>query len=236
MILPDPTRMDGIPVRERKVLYLLHGLSDDGSAWQRYTSIERLANDYGLVVVMPSVGRSFYTDLPNGQNYFTYITEEIPQYLKDVFDLDPKREDTYIAGLSMGGYGAMKAAFWHPEKYTAAASFSGVLSMDMVRLHMEQDPLVGIEFGQIFGNTKDLPGGKYDPITWVKTFDQHAADLPKLFVSCGLQDGLYPLTRYFADTCKQAGIPVDYHEEDGQHTWDLWDREIARFLKAVLGK
>jgi putative tributyrin esterase len=236
MILPDPMRMNGIPVRSRKVFYLLHGLSDDGGAWQRYTTIERLANDYGLVVVMPSVGRSFYTDLPTGQNYFSYITEEIPQYLKDVFDLDPKREDTYIAGLSMGGYGAMKAAFWRPEKYTAAASFSGVLSMDMLRLHMEEDPQVAVEFSQLFGDLKKLPGGKYDPITWVKAHDHHAADLPKLFVSCGRQDGLYPLTRDFTDACTQAEIPVDYHEEDGQHTWDLWDRDITRFLKAVLEK
>ena len=236
MILPDPMRMEGMPVRERKVLYLLHGLSDDGSAWQRYTTIERLANDYGLVVVMPSVGRSFYTDLPNGQNYFTYITEEIPQYLKDVFDLDPKREDTYIAGLSMGGYGAMKAGLLHPEKYSAVASFSGVLSMDMLVPHLQADRQELAEFSLIFGDIQKAPGSAFDPIAWLKNFDLHAADLPRLFVSCGRQDDLYPMTRHFADTCRQLGFPVDYHEEDGQHTWDLWDREITRFLKAVLGK
>jgi len=72
---------------------------------------------------MPSVGRSFYADLPNGQNYFTYLLEELPQYLSDVFDLSPRREDTLIAGLSMGGYGAFKAAFLHPERFAAAGSF-----------------------------------------------------------------------------------------------------------------
>ena len=121
IILPGPGQMNGVPVRDRKVLYLLHGLSDDGSAWQRFTNIETLANDYGLVVVMPSVGRSFYTDMPNGQKYFSYITEELPQYLKDVFGLAPKREDTLLAGLSMGGYGAMKCALLHPELYKAAS-------------------------------------------------------------------------------------------------------------------
>ena len=108
IILPDPGAMGKQPVRERKVLYLLHGLSDDASAWQRYSSIETYANAYGLVVVMPSVGRSFYIDQPNGQQYFTYLTQELPQYLSDVFALHPKREDTLIAGLSMGGYGALQ--------------------------------------------------------------------------------------------------------------------------------
>ena len=128
IILPSPGEMCDVPVARRKVLYLLHGLSDDGSAWQRYTSIEAMAALYGLVVVMPSAGRSFYTDQPNGQKYFTYLTEELPGYLKDVFGLSPRREDTLIAGNSMGGYGAIKAAFLHPELYSVAASFSGALS------------------------------------------------------------------------------------------------------------
>src|SRR5512136_609300 len=106
IILPDPGKMGGVAVAKRKVLYLLHGLGEDASAWQRYTCIETLAAAYGLVVVMPSAGRSFYTDQPNGQKYFTYLTSELPRYLKEVFGLAPAREDTFIAGNSMGGYGA----------------------------------------------------------------------------------------------------------------------------------
>jgi putative tributyrin esterase len=87
ILLPGPGEMRDVPVARRKVLYLLHGLSDDGSAWQRYTAIEALAALYGLVVIMPSAGRSFYTDQPNGQNYFTYLTDELPRYLKEVFGL-----------------------------------------------------------------------------------------------------------------------------------------------------
>jgi S-formylglutathione hydrolase FrmB len=101
LIIPDPGRMGSVPVAGRKVLYLLHGLSDDGSAWQRFTAIETIAGLYGLVVVMPSAGRSFYTDQPNGQGYFTYLTDELPRYLKQVFGLSPRREDTLIAGNSM---------------------------------------------------------------------------------------------------------------------------------------
>jgi putative tributyrin esterase len=234
MILPDPVRINGVPVRDRKVLYLLHGLSDDGSAWQRFTSIETLASDYGLVVVMPSVGRSFYTDMPNGQNYFTYISAEIPQYLKDVFALDPKREDTYLAGLSMGGYGAMKSAFQHPEKFAAVASFSGVLSMEGMRNHKDTDPRAA-EFSLLFGDLEKVPGSQFDPITWVNEAAAHKEGLPKLYAACGKQDDLYPLNKYFEATCKTVGIPLDFHEEDGKHDWYFWDRQICRFLDLVLG-
>src|SRR5512143_2154017 len=132
IILPSPGEMRGLPVAKRKVLYLLHGLTDDGSAWQRYTAIESIAALYGVVVVMPSVGRSFYTDQTNGQHYFSYLTDELPRYLTDVFGLSPRRADTLIAGNSMGGYGALKAAFLHPDRYCAAASFSGVVSMAFI--------------------------------------------------------------------------------------------------------
>ncbi len=113
----------------------MHGLSDNGSAWQRYTNIETIARQFGLVVIMPSIGRSFYTDNPNGQQYFTFLLEELPKYLKDVFGLAPKREDTLIAGNSMGGFGAFKAALNYPERFAAAASLSGVLSLEILKLN-----------------------------------------------------------------------------------------------------
>jgi S-formylglutathione hydrolase FrmB len=235
IILPDPGRMNGIPVRRRKVLYLLHGLSDDGSAWQRYSAIETLANDYGLVVVMPSAGRSFYTDQPNGQRYFTYIVEELPQYLADVFDLVPRREDTFLAGLSMGGYGAFKAGLLHPEMYSAVASFSGVLSLAGFSPEFVSDARAK-EFAYIFGDFAKLPGSDHDPEVWLKKATTHSADLPRLFIACGRQDDLYPMSKYYAAACESLGVKVDYHEEDGKHDWYFWDIQIRRFLKAVLGE
>lgn len=232
IILPDPGQMRGTPVRSRKVLYLLHGLSDDASAWQRYTSIETYASLYGLVVVMPSVGRSFYTDQPNGQRYFTYLAEELPRYLEDVFGLAPKREDTLIAGVSMGGYGAFKAAFHHPERYCAAASLSGVLSLEVLRA-VPDDPRQA-EFAHIFGDLNTLAGSPHDPETWVQAARLTAAALPRLYIVSGRQEDLYPLGLRFMTACRAQGISVDYHEEDGQHNWLFWDRQIQRFLAAEL--
>lgn len=234
IIIPDPGSMKGVPVRQRKVLYLLHGLSDDASAWQRYSSIETVAKSYGLVVVMPSVERSFYTNLPNGQAFFSYIVDEIPQYLSDVFDLSPIREDTLIAGLSMGGYGTLKAALLRPEKYCAAASFSGVTTLDILKANPHDERRA--EFTAIFGDLDQLSGSEYDPAVWLKRAVQNKTELPRLFVSCGRQDDLYPANLGFKALCEELGVDLNYYEADGKHDWYFWDAEIRRFLKAVLGE
>jgi putative tributyrin esterase len=232
IVIPGPGEIRGMPVAQRKVLYLLHGLSDDGSAWQRYTAIEPLAVLYGLVVVMPSAGRSFYTDQPNGQHYFSYLTDELPHYLRDVFGLAPRREDTLIAGNSMGGYGAFKAAFLHPELYAAAASFSGVLSMAFITAYPE-DPRIG-EFEYLFGDLEKLAGSEHDPAAWLQKAAKKPGDLPKLYMSCGRQDDLYLLNTQFHAACRSLGIPVDYHEEEAFHDWIFWNKEIQHFLEANL--
>jgi putative tributyrin esterase len=230
IILPDPGSMKSVPLRQRKVLYLLHGLSDDASAWQRFTTIESVAAAYGLVVIMPSAGRSFYTDQPNGQRYFTYLTEELPQYLEDVFNLAPRPEDTLIAGVSMGGYGAFKAAFRCPDRYAAAASISGVLSLEILRA-LPDDPRQA-EFVHIFGELDKLSGSEHDPNTWIKHAAEAAVPLPRLHVTSGRQEDIYPLGLYFVSMCQASGIDVAYHEEDGRHEWPFWNQQIQRFLAA----
>ncbi len=232
VILPGPGDMKGVPVAKRKVLYLLHGLSDDGSAWQRYTAIECIAELYGLVVIMPSVGRSFYTDQPNGQCYFTYLTAELPRYLNEVFGLAPRREDMLIAGNSMGGYGAFKAAFRYPELYAAAASFSGALSTIFLRSH-PSDPRYQ-EFEHLFGDLEQLAGSEHEPATWLEQAAHNPGRLPRLYMSCGRQDELYPVNQQFHNACQTLGIPVDYHEEDGYHDWFFWNNQIQHFLAANL--
>ena len=234
IILPDPGDMGKVPVRKRKVLYLLHGLSNDGSAWQRYSSIETVANDYGLVVIMPSVGRSFYTDQLNGQAYFSYLIEELPKYLADVFGLRPKREDTLIAGLSMGGYGAFKAALLYPERFSAAASFSGALSLEILRA-IPNDPRQA-EFRYIFGDLDKLEGSEHDSMVWLARASQNPSAYPRLYMSVGKQEDLYPLNQMFYAACQQFGVPVEYLEEDGEHNWYLWDRHIRWFLRQELGE
>lgn len=234
LIIPDPEALKISPLSERSVLYLLHGLSDDASAWQRYSSIETYAKSYGVVVVMPSVSRSFYLDQPNGLKYFSYLNEELPQYLSDVFGIVANREKTFVAGLSMGGYGAMKCALLHPEQYFAAASFSGVLSMHGWKADFD-DPR-SLEFSYLFGDLTKLSGSEHDPSTWLTNAVRTGKTIPQLFVSCGLQDELLPTNRYFIGNCKAQGINVEYREEEGIHDWYFWDRQIRQFLSFALGK
>ncbi len=233
LLLPDPGNMGRLPVAKRKVLYLLHGLSDDASAWQRFTIIEPLARAYGLVVVMPSVGRSFYIDQPNGQRYFTYLTEELPRYLKQVFGLAPRRKDTFIAGNSMGGYGAFKAALMRPELYAAAGSFSGALSLAILT-HNPDDPRRA-EFTHLFGDLEALSGSEHDPAIWLQRAAQHPKELPYLYIAVTRQEDLYPLSVGFHHACQSLGIRSEYHEEDGDHNWFAWDRQIRHFLETILG-
>jgi putative tributyrin esterase len=233
VVLPDPGRIGDRPLAKRKVLYLLHGHSDDGSAWPRFSIIEQLAAAYGLVVVMPSAGLSFYTDQRNGQNYFTYLVEELPRYLKELFGMELRREDTLIAGNSMGGYGAFKAALLHPESYAAAASFSGVLSLDILQL--DPNEARRQEFTDTLGDLTKLPGGEHDPLVWLKRAAKDPAQVPHLYISCGRQEDIYPLSGMFHAACQELGVRSEYLEEDGQHNWFLWDRHIRWFLQAILG-
>jgi S-formylglutathione hydrolase FrmB len=234
VILPEPEENGKVELAKRKVLYLLHGLSEDASAWQRYTCIETVAAAYGLVVVMPSGGRSFYIDQPNGQAYFSYLTEELPNFLEEVFNLAPHREDTFIAGSSMGGYGAIKAALQRPELYSAAASFSGILSLAVLQLLPDTDPRKD-EFALLFGDLEKLVGSEHDPALWLEDAAKIISQLPHLFISVSRQEDVYLLSGMFHEACQSLGIQSEYHEEDGGHDWLFWDGQIRRFLSTILG-
>jgi S-formylglutathione hydrolase FrmB len=134
VILPQPTKnqigMAGKASEEPPpVLYLLHGLSDDDTIWLRRTSIERYVAELGWAVVMPQVHRSFYSDEVYGGRFWTFVSEELPEIVSRFFRVSTARADTFVAGLSMGGYGAMKLALRQPDRFAAAASLSGVLDL-----------------------------------------------------------------------------------------------------------
>src|SRR5690349_7712720 len=109
VLLPQRT-LDEIKNKRKptyRTLYLLHGHSDDHTAWQRWTSIERYVEGLNLVLVMPAVNLSFYTDMAHGSKYWQFISDEVPAVARELYSLSFKREDNFVAGLSMGGYGAL---------------------------------------------------------------------------------------------------------------------------------
>jgi S-formylglutathione hydrolase FrmB len=201
------------------VLYLLHGLSDDHTAWQRRTSIERYAAPLGLAVVMPAVHRSFYADEVHGHRYWTFLSEELPGIVADFFRVSARRADTYVAGLSMGGYGALKWALREPSRFAAAASMSGAL--DLAMLHADRRPL----FNRVFGGP---PGPDDDLIALLRGAD--VAALPPLHVSCGTEDHLVDGNRTFVRAAEKVGADVTVDFRPGEHEWGFWDAEIRTLL------
>jgi S-formylglutathione hydrolase FrmB len=213
-----------------KTLYLLHGLSDDDSGWTRRTSIERYVEPLRLAVVMPQVHRSFYTDMKHGLPYWTFISEEVPKVARAMFGLSDRREDNFVAGLSMGGYGAFKLALRCPDRFGAAASLSGALNMAAPRHLVEEvPPEIVRDMRLIFGETGKA--GEEDDLLWL--LEQRAregATLPKLYQVCGTEDFLYKDNQVFLDACRRLGVPVTYKEGPGGHDWGFWDHWIQDVL------
>ncbi|WP_027345927.1 alpha/beta hydrolase [Hamadaea tsunoensis] len=206
---------------EPPVLYLLHGLSDDDTIWLRHTSIERYAAQRGLAVVMPQVHRSFYADEAYGMKFWTFLSEELPAVVGRFFRVSERREDSYVAGLSMGGYGAFKWALRRPGRFAAAASLSGVLDLD--RRVREDD--TGL-FRPVFGD-RPVAGSDDDLLALL---GRAGADLPRLYVACGTEDVLYADNRSFVAACAAAGIAVTTDFGPGEHEWGYWDARIQNVL------
>jgi S-formylglutathione hydrolase FrmB len=203
------------------LLYLLHGLSDDHTIWLRRTSIERYAAPRGLAVVMPAVHRSFYADERHGHRYWTFLSQELPELVSSFFRIAAGPAETYVAGLSMGGYGALKWALREPSRFAAAASMSGALDV----AGLARTPERGDLFDRVFGGA---PGPDDDLLALLAAADVSA--LPPLHVSCGTEDHLYAANRTFVGAAEKAGADVTVDFRPGEHEWGFWDEEIRRVL------
>lgn len=213
------------------VLYLLHGLSDDHTTWLRRTSIERYAAPRGLAVVMPAVNRSFYSDMASGPRYWTFISEELPRICHRLFRLSDRREDTFVAGLSMGGYGAFKLAMRQPHRFAAAASLSGALDMSLRIEGHDENPFWLAEKRSIWGDLDQFPGSDNDTMALAEKLAKADGLKPKLYQCCGTDDFLYQHNLRFRDHANALGLDLTYTEQPGEsHEWGYWDRMIRDVL------
>jgi len=222
VVLPEQC-VDDIPF-----VLLLHGLAGNQDDWLRFTSIERYAIERSIAVVMPNADKSFYSDMVHGRKYYSYVTGELLDYVRRVFPLSRKREKTFVAGLSMGGYGAFKIALGASDQFAAAASLSGVPDM-VQRIQAGRFPEVR---KAIWGNNymETLPGSSDDPYELVRRLE--ASDLPKpwLFQACGTEDTLYDNNLLFKEFIENRGFVYEFHEGPGAHTWDVWDYWIVHAI------
>ncbi|GMO48730.1 MAG: alpha/beta hydrolase family protein [Termitinemataceae bacterium] len=226
-----------------KTLILLHGLSDDASVWMRRTSVERYAERYNLALVMPEVQRSFYTDMKNGQKYYQYIAYELPQLIEKMFSVSIEREDLMIAGLSMGGYGAMRIAFDNPDRFAYCGAFSG--AYDIAALVRDAPKMVDIlgdfpaDIRGIFGENPVIPKELEIPeiLKNAKSkADKLNVSLPKLYMACGTYDFIHKQSNDIHNLLNELEIGHRYTELIGKyHEWDVWDGAIETFLRHCLG-
>lgn len=220
-------------VSEIPVLWLLHGLSDDYTAWLRYSQIESYANGHNIAVIMPNAARSFYEDMVYGEAYYTHIAKELPGIVHNMFALSTKREKNFICGLSMGGYGAFKIAMRNPDQYAAAGSLSGVTDIARIARRREWDADMKKIFGENYPET--VPGSDADLFTLAEKMHD-CENAPRLIQFCGESDFLLEHNRDFADHAKKLCLDHRYFEAPGTHDWFFWTAHIEEAVKFFLEK
>lgn len=220
-----------------KTLYLLHGLMDNCQAWTSNTRIERWAMERNLAVVMPSAENSFYVDVPGGSAPFgdfgVYVGQELVEVTRKMFPLSPKREDTFIAGLSMGGFGALRNGLKYADTFGYIACLSGAVHIFEYPLDEPGRNIIGEDAS--FGDIRAAALTDRNPrVAAQALFDRIKASgditFPKVYIACGTEDYLLQANRQLAQFLKANAVNVTYEEGPGKHDWDFWDTYIQRVL------
>ncbi len=221
-------------------LYLLHGLTDSNGAWLYNTRIRIWAEEMGLAVIMPSGENSFYLDVPvKGGCYGDfgeYVGRELVDFTRRIFPLSDRREDTFICGLSMGGFGACRNGLKFCDTFGKAAMLSAAV-------HFFEEPREwvlseGNLVGELrcFGDLDEAEHTDRNPRFLMEQIKaRNSAEgrnyFPDFYVACGTEDHLIGANRSIAKALKEAGADVTYEEGPGIHDWYFWDTYIQRVLK-----
>ena len=225
-----PERLSG---KSAKTLYLLHGMSDNEGTWMRRTAIDRYAEEKELAVVMPDGGLGWYTDMRRGLPWFTFVSKELPALCRRFFPiLSDRREDTYIGGLSMGGYGALKCGLRAPETFSKVISLSGALDAADTAIN-NTVPATRRYWEDVFGSAEDVPGSENDLFSAATALADPALR-PKIYMWCGTEDFLYAQNTRMRDHLRALGYDLTYEESPGDHQWRYWDQKIADALAWLL--
>ena len=210
-----------------KTLYLLHGLLGDCSDWVNGTRIRRWAEEKNLAVVMPSGDNAFYIDYPGTKNnYSDFIGKELVEVTRNMFPLSDKREDTYIAGLSMGGYGALRNGIVYSDTFSHVAGLSSAAHLFDGKEH---DAML-MDEKAIFGDMEKASKTDLNPTVAFDNLLKEKRPAPKFYISCGTEDGLFDANVDFKNYLVGKGADVTWDEEKRGHDWDFWDSQIKKVL------
>lgn len=214
-----------------QVLYLLHGRGDDCNAWIRNSAIERYASAHYLAVVIPSGEDSFYANSVNGKEYYSYMTEELPRYMKQWFPISDKPEDTFIAGLSMGGYGAAMIGLRNPDRFAAIGMFSAAINPKEIYGLFDNDfdnRILAQNLDRVFG-TGELDS-RYNLKNLIHQNLEAQKTIPPIVQYEGTNDFLYAANQEFCQFAKENKLNHVYEEWEGVHDWKFWDKAVEKAL------
>lgn len=230
VIIPDECKGTDVPL-----LYLLHGMYGDHTAWTRGSLVERYARERKIAVVMADAENSYYTDQAYGSKYFTFFSKELPLLVHKWFrqlTSDPKK--TYIAGLSMGGYGALYLGLSDPFSYAGIASFSGVVDLPgLLNADIDWKHIAVANWGEDFATA--VKHSKHDIDTLICDMERSGTPFPRLYVACGTEDFLFESNERFSRRLSNVkGLDFCYEKGAGAHTWDFWNEYLPRALDYLL--
>lgn len=242
MILPERR---GVPHEPHEggypVLYLLHGHGQDYTSWLRLSRIEFYLQNSDVIVVMPNTNRGCYVDGVRTHRYGSYLTQELPVALQNWFHISADRQNTFIAGMSMGGYGALRAALSCPERYGAVCAMSAGIRMGTADIKGQADkglaipdiPEINQNFENIYGDPKEYAGSPYDLKQLARTLNDADGPKPRILQLCGTEDPLLGQNVEFADFLKTQCPDLDhtFQTSPGIHDFNYWDRESTTMLQ-----
>ena len=212
------------------VVYLLHGHGGQESDWFIHSAAAEVAITLGLVVVTPDGANSWYINTP-AERWEDYITRDLIQEVERRWPVRPGRPNRAVAGLSMGGYGAMNIALRRPEVFALAASMSGALDTTRPQsvFSYGREAEVNAWFGPPGSTTRR------DNDVYRLAAEVPPSNLPYLYLDCGVDDAWFGVNREFVEILKARGVPHEFHEEPGDHDWQYWDRQV-RVVLALAAK
>ena len=239
VILPvDKMVFPGMPVREDKpykTLYLLHGVFGNYTDWVCGSRIQRYAEENDLVVIMPSGDNAFYVDQPAGNNFYgEFIGRELVEITRRMFPLSRKREDTFIGGLSMGGFGALRNGLKYSDTFGYIISLSGALHLEQMAARTEDAPffIESKSYAEAcFGDLSTVLEGDKNPRWLVKQLKKEKKGIPEIYMACGDRDHLLPVNKDMAKFLEEQGAKVTFEIGPGDHEWDFWDTHIKKAIE-----
>ncbi len=238
VILPtDKRAWDDAPDRHGRpcqTLYLLHGIFGDSMSWPTNSCIRRYAEEHDLAVVMPAGENSFYLDHAASYAFFgDFVGRELVEQTRKMFPLSRRREDTFIGGLSMGGYGALRTGLKYRETFSAIVALSSALVLeDNRRKGYEPGIMVDRAYAEnCFGDLNRAMESDENPLWLARQAVEQGERLPALYIACGEQDGLLPNSRAFVEELRQLGVDVTFETAPGGHEWDFWDSQIRHVIE-----